>query len=198
MVVGKILGLLTLILIYFTLFVFGPWYDHLSLQGLILATLIGSSLIRHGWDDTLRSLWIIFPFVLTLIFFGIIFDWFQLMNRSDWLWDSLVKAIVFPNSFLVTKLCLESISFQDLLNLPVNQRTQRMMIILKAVLGKCTPLLFRFRYFMSLSPHFQKQRWPQFWRLCAVVMALYISIYAQTEQTRDLYDHRQAFLRKKS
>ncbi len=197
MVMGKVLGLLILILAYFAWFVFGPWYDHLSLQGIVFTTLVVSSLIRHGWSGTLRSLWIIFPFVLTLIFFGIIFDWFQLMGRSDWLNDSLVKAVVFPNSFLVTKLCLESISFRDLIALPVSQKTRRSMIILKAVMGKCTPLLFRFRFFMSLSPHFHNQRWPQFWRLCAVVMALYISIYRQAEQTRDLYDHRQTFLREK-
>ena len=194
---AKVLGLLGLILTYFALFVFGPWYAHLGQQLAIFASLTVFSLIRHGLSGTLRSLWIIIPFVLTLIIFGIIFDWLTLMGRTDWLYDSLIKAVVFPNSFFATKLSLESISFRDLITLPVNQDTRRSMIILKAVMEKCTPLLFRFRFFMNLTPHFQNKRWPRFWRLCAVVMALYISIYRQTEQTRDLYNHRRIYLKRK-
>jgi hypothetical protein len=40
-------------------------------------------------------------------------------GRTDWLHDSLLKALVFPNSFLAVKLGLESITFRDIVRLPL-------------------------------------------------------------------------------
>lgn len=195
MVTLKVSGLLGLIFLYFGLLVFGPWYGHFPLQLGLGAVLIACSLWRHGFRTTVQSLWMILPFVLTLILFGAVFQWLELMGRTDWLHDSLLKGVVFPNSFLVVKLCLESVSFRDLTRLPIGPGTRRPVIILKAVMEKCTPLLHRYRFFMELTPHFEGRRWKRFARLCAVVIALYISLYQQTEKTRDLYDHRLRHIR---
>lgn len=190
MVMLKTSSVLLFILGVFVLFVFGPWYADLPLQLGLAAGLVLWSIVRHGTVGTLRSLWFIAPFVLTLILFGAIFQWFALMGRTDWLFDSLVKAVVFPNSFLAVKLGLESITFADLIRLPLKPGTRRSVFILKTVMEKCTPLLHRYRYFMELSPHFRGRRWARLTGLCGAIVATYISIYQITEQTRDLYDHR--------
>lgn len=190
MVMFKTAGILIFIFGVFGLFVFGPWYANLPLQlGLVFALIFWSS-VRHGLIGTLRSLWFIVPFVLTLILFGAVFQWLALMGRTDWLFDSLVKAVVFPNSYLAVKLGLESITFTDLIRLPLKPRSRRAVFILKTVMEKCTPLLHRYRYFMELSPHFRGRRWERLTGLCGAIVATYISIYQITEQTRDLYDHR--------
>lgn len=197
MVTAKVSALLGLILLYFGLMVFGPWYGHLNLQLVLGAGLVALNLKRHGIRSTWQSLWMIMPFVLTLILFGAIFQWLHLLGRTDWMADSLLKGVVFPNSFLVVKLCLESITFRDLTRLPLGEGPRRLTIVLKAVMEKCTPLLHRYRFFMDLTPHFEGRRWKRFTRLCAIVVALYISIYQQTEKTRDLYDHRRRHIRGK-
>jgi hypothetical protein len=78
------------------------------------------------------------------------------------------------------------------------REARRNAIVLKAVMEKCTPLLHRYRFFMDLTPHFDGRRWSRFQRLCAVIVAAYISIYEQAEKTQALFDHRTSYLRKKN
>lgn len=192
----KLLGIFGLLGAYFVYFVFGAGYARIDLQAGLLLVFLGASIWRSGLRGTLQAIWFILPFVLSLVVFGAIFQWVDLMNRSDWIHDSLIKALVFPNSFLAVKLGLEAITFRDIVRLPLGHGGRRNAIVLKAVMEKCTPLLHRYRFFMDLSPHFDRQRWSRFKRLCAVIVAAYISIYDQAEKTQALFDHRTSFLRK--
>lgn len=196
MVIIKIGTILTALFAVFAFFVFGPFYNSPIWQLTLAAVLLLLSLLRHGVRTTLRSLWFVTPFVLSLLVFGAIFQWWQLLGRTDWLQDSLLKAVVFPNSFLSVKLGLESITFHDLAGLPLRPRARRTVFILKTVMEKCTPLLHRYRFFMDLDPHFRGRRGERLLRLCGAIVATYISIYQQTEKTRDLYDHRRRYLEK--
>jgi hypothetical protein len=194
----KVLTIFTLLTAFFGLFVFGPWYGSMELQALLLALLLALAARRGGITAAWRALLFVLPFVLSLLAFGAAFQWFELMGRSDWMHDSLLKALVFPNSFLAVKLGLESITFRDIVLLPLKPGLKRNAVILKAVMEKCTPLLHRYRFFMDLSPHFDGRRWGRLQRLCAVIVAAYISIYQQTENTQELFDHRLRYLRKDS
>lgn len=191
----KISALLLLLGAYFGLFVFGPWYAHIPAQIVLLAFFLALGVWRHGFKNVLRTLWIVLPFVLSLLLFGAIFQWLELMGRTDWIYDSLIKSLVFPNSFLAVKLGLESITFRDLVKLPLRPSARRVLIVIKAVMEKSSPVLKRYRFFLGLSPHFQNRRMGRFLRICAVMVAAYISIYRQTEQTKILYDHRRRHLR---
>lgn len=193
----KLLALLAVPAAYFGLLVFGPYYDRLDIQLTLMAILFGANTLRNGWCGSWRTLGMVLPFVLSLLLFGLLFDWLGLMGRTDWTQDSLIKAVVFPNSFLTVKLALESITFRDILSLPGHGHGKRNVILIKAVMDKCIPLLHRYRYFMEISPHFDHKRGKKILRLCAVIIALYISIYRQTENTQQLFDHRTHCLRSK-
>lgn len=192
----KVLTILVLLTAFFGLFVFGPWYASMQLQAALLLLLLGLAARRGGMGAAWRSLTFVLPFVVSLLAFGAVFQWLELMGRADWMHDSLLKALVFPNSFLAVKLGLESITFRDIVRLPLKPGMKRNAIILKAVMEKCTPLLHRYRFFMDLSPHFDGRRGGKLLRLCAVIVAAYISIYQQTENTQELYDHRAQYMRK--
>jgi hypothetical protein len=192
----KVLTILVLLTAFFGLFVFGPWYGSMQLQAVLLLLLLGLAARRGGMGAAWRSLTFVLPFVVSLLAFGAVFQWLELMGRADWMHDSLLKALVFPNSFLAVKLGLESITFQDIVRLPLKPGLKRNTVILKAVMEKCTPLLHRYRFFMDLSPHFDGRRGGKLLRLCAVIVAAYISIYQQTENTQELYDHRTQYMRK--
>jgi hypothetical protein len=193
--IATIFGLLSA---FFGLFVFGPWYGRMDLQAAVLGLLLAAAAWRGGLRSAGRSLLVVLPFVLSLLAFGATFQWAGLMGRTDWLHDSLLKALVFPSSFLIVKLGLESITFRDILRLPLRPAARRNAIVLKAVMEKCTPLLHRYRFFMELTPHFAGRRSGRFLRLCGVIVAAYISIYQQTEKTQELLDHRTRHLRKES
>ncbi len=192
----KLLAIFGLLGAYFVFFVFGAGYARFDLQAGLLLVFLTATFWRNGLRGTLQAIWFILPFVLSLVLFGAIFQWVELMDRSNWIHDSLIKALVFPNSFLAVKLGLEAITFRDIVRLPLGQGGRRNAIVLKAVMEKCTPLLHRYRFFMDLSPHFDGRRWSRFQRLCAVIVAAYISIYDQAEKTQALFDHRTSFLRK--
>lgn len=192
----KVLTIFVLLTAFFGLFVFGPWYGRMELQAALLAILLTAAAWRGGLRSAGRSILFVLPFVLSLLAFGAAFQWTGLMGRTDWLSDSLLKALVFPNSFLIVKLGLESITFRDIMGLPLRPGARRNAIILKAVMEKCTPLLHRYRFFMDLTPHFAGRRSGRFLRLCGVIVAAYISIYQQTEKTLELFDHRTRHLRK--
>lgn len=192
----KVATILALLSAFFGLFVFGPWYGKMGLQAALLAVLLAAAAWRGGLCSAGRSILFVLPFVLSLLAFGAAFQWAGLMGRTDWLSDSLLKALVFPNSFLIVKLGLESITFRDILGLPLRPGARRNAIVLKAVMEKCTPLLHRYRFFMDLTPHFAGRRSGRFLRLCGVIVAAYISIYQQTEKTLELFDHRTRHLRK--
>lgn len=191
----KVLTVFGLLTAFFGLFVFGPWYGRVELQAALLILLLAAAARRSGLREAMRALLFVLPFVLSLLAFGAVFQWVGLLGRTDWLHDSLLKALVFPNSFLAVKLGLESITFRDIVRLPLKPGLRRSAIILKAVMEKCTPLLHRYRFFMDLSPHFDGRRGGRLLRLCAVIVAAYISIYRQTENTQELYDHRTRYLR---
>ncbi len=195
MVTAKITAILAGLSLYFGCFVFGPWYDDLPLQAALLAILLFAHLYLAGLDSTKRMLGFTLPFVLSLLVFGAFFQWMALLGRTDWLWDSLLKALVFPASVLVVKIGLGAITFGDILASPLPGGLRRAAIVLKAVMEKCTPLLHRYRFFMDISPHFNGRRGGRLLRLCGVVIAAYLSIYEQTDKTRSLYDHRTHHLR---
>jgi hypothetical protein len=194
-VTAKITAILAGLGLYFGCFVFGPWYDNMPVQALVLATLLAGHIWLSGLDGTKRVLGFTLPFVLSLLVFGAVFQWMELLGRSDWLWDSLLKALVFPASVLTVKIGLEAITFGDILALPLPGSFRRAAIVLKAVMEKCTPILHRYRFFMELCPHFSGRRGGKLMRLCGVIIAAYLSIYEQTEKTRILFDHRIHHLR---
>lgn len=196
MVTFKVTGIFAGIGLFLGFFVFGPGYSALAAQGLLLGIFFIANTWHNGWASTRTVCATVLPFVASLLFFGVIFDWMLLLGREDWITDSVCKAIVFPNSFLVVKLGLERISFQDILRLPLSPGPRRVCIIFKAVMERCTPLLHRHRFFMDISPHFHHQRAALLKKLCATIVATYISIYRQTEKTQTLFDHRQQYMRK--
>ncbi len=193
MKVSAIFGALGL---YFWFFVFGAGYPRMDMQAALLFFFLVGNTWRSGFRSSVQALWFILPFVLSLVLFGAVFQWIGLMGRTDWIQDALIKALVFPNSFLAVKLGLESITFRDIVHLPLSEGWRRSTIILKAVMEKCTPLLHRYRFFMDLTPHFDGMRFSRFKRLCGVIVAAYISIYGQAENTQRLLEHRIHHLRK--
>ncbi len=198
MVMCKVTLLLVLPIVYFGLFVFGPWYNSLPVQAVLTTLLLLLHLLRHGVTATKEALGFLVPFIASLFLFGLFFHWLQLMGKTDWLIDSAIKTLVFPGSFFCVKLALAEISFNDIMRLPLKTGTRRNIIVFKAVMGKSAPLLRRYRFFMNITPHFKTKRWSTLLKLCGVLIAAYISIYQETEKTSALLDHRAAFLSPKA
>lgn len=197
MVICKLSALCVALGLYFGNFVFGSFYHDMPIQACLLVILLILNAALNGIQGTKQVAAFTLPFVLFLIFFGGVFQWLELMGRSDWVQDSLIKAFVFPNSFLAVKLALQAVTFKDILALPMPESWKRPVIVLKAVMEKCTPILHRHRFFMDLSPHFDGMRWSRMRRLGGVIVATYISLYSQTEKTQTLLHHRQRYLRNK-
>ncbi len=196
MVVAKIAGLFLTLGLYFGLFVFGPWYADVLVQAGLLGLLLALAAWTDGPRGAARTIGFVLPFVLSLLGFGALFQWLELLGRADWMRDSLLKALVFPNSFLAVKLTLHAVTFRDIIALPLPTGLKHGCVVLKAVMEKGAPLLGRHRFFMDLCPHFDGRRWGKLHRLGGVIIATYISLYRETEKTQALLAHRTSCLRK--
>lgn len=200
MVILKIIVLAACVAAYFGFMVFGPGYHMLGLQGALLILFALLNTVQKNMADTRAIVAFCLPFVASLLAFGLFFDWFALMGRQNWLADSLIKALVFPNSLLTVKLAAGSITYKDVLTFPLPSALRRNIIITKAVMEKCSALLPRHRFFMDMTPHFAhlspiRRKCSA---VCGTIIAAYISIYRETEKTQDLFDQRSRYLRKNS
>ena len=95
-----------IILSFFWLFVFGPFYDSIVIQVAVFMLVMGWNAVRFSFQETLSLLKFCFPFVLSLFVFGLIFHFIQLFGRTDWLQDTLIKCLVFPSSLVFLKILL--------------------------------------------------------------------------------------------
>ena len=135
-VILKLGIILMLILSFFWLFVFGPFYDSIVIQLAVFIVVMGWNSLRFSFQETISLLKFCFPFVLSLFVFGLIFHFIQLFGRTDWLQDTLIKCLVFPSSLIFLKILLTYITYLDILNLPISMKKRIGLITMKSAFQK--------------------------------------------------------------
>ena len=136
MVIFKLAVIFIFIVSFFGLFVFGPLYDHIPVQAVVFAAVIGWNTLRFSVRETISLLKFCFPFVLSLFIFGLIFHFTQLLGRQDWLEDTLIKCLIFPSSLIFLKVVLTYITYLDILNLPISMKKRVDLITVKSAFSK--------------------------------------------------------------
>jgi len=95
------LGIIFIIIIsFFWLFVFGPFYDSIVIQLVVFTVIMGWNVLRFSLREAISLLKFCLPFVLSLFVFGLIFHYVQLFGRTDWLEDTLIKCFIVPSSLV--------------------------------------------------------------------------------------------------
>ena len=122
-----------IILSFFWLFVFGPFYDSILIQVAVFMIVMGWNALRFSFQETLSLLKFCFPFVLSLFVFGLIFHFIQLFGRTDWLQDTLIKCLVFPSSLVFLKILLTYITYLDILNLRIKTELKKYACLIIAL-----------------------------------------------------------------
>lgn len=198
MVTIKITGLLGSIILFFWLFVFGPWYEAAPLQGALLFVLLIWNTRKFSRSDTIAAAKFLGPFVFMLFMFGAIFQFFELMGRTDWIQDSLIKGLVFPNSFLFLKIVLSYITYRDLILFPMPPDLRTTLIIIKAAMAKGGHALRRFKQDIEDSPHFHGKKTIRV-RLkmyASLIIAAYMFLYYEIETITLVLANKQRHLRR--
>ncbi len=75
----KVLSVFGLLTAFFGLFVFGPWYGRVELQAALLVLFLAATARRSGLRGAMRALLFVLPFVLSLLAFGAVFQWVELL-----------------------------------------------------------------------------------------------------------------------
>jgi uncharacterized membrane protein len=196
MVVGKLIGLTFSTLLFFWLFVFGPFYDQMTVQIGVLAAVLLLNSFRHGIRDTLNLLKFCLPFVLCLFFFGLIFHFTQLFGRRDWLTDTLIKCMIFPSSLIFLQIMLSFVSYLDLLSLPLAMKRRIDLISVKAAFQKGSKVLGRFTWYLSTYSGLKSERRIRFQltKYACLIIALYLYLYEEIEDANRLLNNRQRHL----
>ena len=191
--VGLKLGIIfMLILSFFWLLVFGPFYDHIAIQLVVFIGVIGWNTLRFSLQETISLLKFCLPFVLTLFIFGLIFHFTRLFGRQDWLADTLIKCFVFPSSLIFLKVVLSYITYLDILNLPISMKKRVDLITIKSAFSKGEKILRRFSWYLNTYSGLKSGGNIKYAlkKYACLIIALYLYLYEEIENSNRLLRNR--------
>lgn len=187
------LGILFGVIIsFFWLFVFGPFYDHFAVQLAVCAGVIGWNSLRFSVRETISLLKFCFPFVLSLFVFGVIFHLTRLFGRQDWLQDTVIKCLIFPSSLIFLKILLSYITYLDILNLPISMKKRVGLITMKSAFQKGEKILRRFSFYLDTYAVLKSDGRLKsgLKKYACLIIALYLYLYEEIENSNRLLKNR--------
>jgi signal transduction histidine kinase len=191
-VIFKLGVIFIIILSFFWLFVFGPFYDSLVIQLTVFLVVVGWNVLRFSFKETISLLKFCFPFVLSLFVFGLIFHYVQLLGRTDWLQDTLIKCLVFPSSLIFLKILLTYITYLDILNLPISMKKRIGLITMKSAFQKGEKIMRRFSWYLNTYSDLQSDNRikSELKKYACLIIALYLYLYEEIENSNRLLKNR--------
>ena len=192
MVIFKLAVIFIFIVSFFGLLVFGPLYDHIPIQAVVFAAVIGWNVLRFSVRETISLLKFCFPFVLSLFIFGLIFHFTRLLGRQDWLEDTLIKCLIFPSSLIFLKVILTYITYLDILNLPISMKKRVDLITVKSAFSKGEKILRRFSWYLNTYPELKSGSKIKYTlkKYACLIIALYLYLYEEIENSNRLLRNR--------
>lgn len=191
-VIFKLGVIFIIILSFFWLFVFGPFYDSLVIQLTVFIVVVCWNVLRFSFKETISLLKFCFPFVLSLFVFGLIFHYVQLLGRTDWLQDTLIKCLVFPSSLIFLKILLTYITYLDILNLPISMKKRIGLITMKSAFQKGEKIMRRFSWYLNTYSDLQSDNRikSELKKYACLIIALYLYLYEEIENSNRLLKNR--------
>jgi len=183
------LGIIFIIIIsFFWLFVFGPFYDSIVIQLVVFIAVMGWNVQRFSLSEAISLLKFCLPFVLSLFIFGLIFHFMQLFGRTDWLEDTLIKCLIFPSSLIFLKILLTYITYLDILNLPISIEKRIGLITMKSAFQKGEKIVSRFSWYLNTYPDLQSGNRirSELNKYACLIIALYLYLYEEIENSNRL------------
>jgi len=194
-VIAKLGLIAVLIAAFFGLFVFGPLYDDLLVQFGMLVAVMAWNTVRFSARTTLSLLKSTLPFVLSLLAFGALFQLVHLQGRSDWLYDTLIKCLIFPSSLVFLRVVLSYITYLDILALPISMSRRFDLITAKSAFQKGGKYLSRFSWYLDTYPYLRADSAIKghLQKYASLIISLYLYLYEETENAnlllRNRYKH---------
>ena len=191
-VIFKLGAIFITILSFFWLFVFGPFYDDIVIQLAVFIVVMGWNVLRFSLQETISLLKFCFPFVLSLFVFGLIFHFMQLLGRTDWLQDTLIKCLVFPSSLIFLKILLTYITYLDILNLPISMKKRIGLITMKSAFQKGEKIMRRFSWYLNTYSDLRSDSRikSELKKYACLIIALYLYLYEEIENSNRLLKNR--------
>lgn len=192
MAILKLGALFLLTLVFFWLFVFGPYYDHMTVQLIVLVGVIGWNVRRFSIKETLNLLKFCLPFVLCLFVFGLIFHFIRLLGRQDWLEDTFIKCMIFPSSLMFLQILLSYVTYLDILSLPLSMKKRVDLITMKSAFQKGSKILARFTWYLNTYSGLKSGRRVRYGltKYACLIIALYLYLYEEIENSNRLLQNR--------
>ena len=191
-VILKLGTIFIIILSFFWLFVFGPFYDDIVIQLAVFIVVMGWNVLRFSLQETISLLKFCLPFVLSLFVFGLIFHFIQLLGRTDWLQDTLIKCLVFPSSLIFLKILLTYITYLDILNLPISMKKRIGLITMKSAFQKGEKIMRRFSWYLNTYSDLRSDSRikSELKKYACLIIALYLYLYEEIENSNRLLKNR--------
>ena len=191
-VIFELGAIFIIFLSFFWLFVFGPFYDDIVIQLAVFIVVMGWNVLRFSLQETISLLKFCLPFVLSLFVFGLIFHFIQLLGRTDWLQDTLIKCLVFPSSLIFLKILLTYITYLDILKLPISMKKRIGLITMKSAFQKGEKIMRRFSWYLNTYSDLRSDSRikSELKKYACLIIALYLYLYEEIENSNRLLKNR--------
>jgi len=183
----KILTILSSLILYMIFFVFSTWNTNIGIQIIVLLFCFVVNSIINDIKNTSQTIISLLPFLAFLFLFGLLFQMLHLFGRNDWMNDTIIKLLLFPNSLFACKFAVELISLNDIYNLPFSINTKSYIIIIKAVLIKGKYSIKRFRFLLSTYKYLQASKLK---KNSSLILALFFYLEQESQDQWLIFDNR--------
>jgi len=187
----KLIFIVLMIVFYFIVFGF-ELYNSLHWQAVALIIVLVINSVRESVRNTWQLIKLLLPFTVTLFLFGLLFQIIHLQGRSDWLYDSLIKVVFFPASFIFTKLAISLFNYKDILGLPLSKKNKREIIFMQTFFKKAMKVMPRLEFYAKLHPGIQTSKGfaKSFLTFCTFPLSLYIYLMEEGQILREFFQNR--------
>jgi len=187
----KIFTILLSLLGYMIFFVFSTFNSNIGIQLIVLFGFLMANTLVNDIKNTYNTILRLLPFLAFLFLFGVIFQLLNLLGRNDWMNDTIIKLLLFPNSLFVCKLAAELISLNDIYNLPISMHNKSYIITIKAVLIKGKYSLKRCMFLLNTYKYLQKSKLKKYGSL---ILALFFYLEQESQNQWLVFDNRMRHL----
>lgn len=171
--------------LYFYLFVFGIFRQDYFILSILLIILIVLYFLKFGYKTTKSTLIMLFVFIVWLLLFGFIFQMIELYNKTDWLLDSYIKALVFPNTVLFINILVSLITFTDIILLPISFRSKIYLIWAKSIFYRGDRNIGRLEWHLDTYPYLIKDityRRFNLYKYSSLIISLYFFLVQESKK----------------
>jgi len=203
--IAKISFIIAIIISFFWFCVFGVFYSDIKFHLYMLFVLLVLNLILKGLKNTLSLVRDFLPMLIPFYLVGLLLQYNSSMGRTDWINDTYIKMLLFPNSVILINLCFSLIKPKDIFRIPIPTYYRAILLVLFSVYEKGFNVSNHIKFYLKSYSYLyksekkrnnpRKRKWLNFNVLTSILLSLYNHVKMEYSNHWDIIENRYKHLK---